>query len=893
MAKRDAKKRAHGDGPYREAPLTPPPEKKPWWLWALLASAALLALVFNLSGEDDPEAEPTLADVPPMLLDAVAVFPAGGEELPPATPLAPLLAADQPDILTLLSPRGGATRLQRGQALQVRFNRPMVEGQHVGGPAPGEDPLVFSPPVRGDYVWASRSRLTFVAEGRAWDRSLETTFTVAEHLRSLDGASVFDESEHVVVFDGTPHLARTGTQRVNEGAALPLYFDNPVSAAELAREVMAYELGGAARTVPVTAIARGEEESGLFRVDLRPRRALEAGAGIGVAVAPRWTRWGGASPSIVRFTVQPPPQIEGVGCGESASVYGRCDFGPTPGRVVDIGPALRVLASEALEAVERGQVRVRPTLPGMEVRFSDPRRRVVEVKGEWAPDQVYEVRFEGLRTADGRPLRRVSPLAVRSRGHAPEVRVAAGRHTWEREGEAVLAFGGIAVGKGALRYRPVAEGDELRAALFPTAYVADDPAAATHTPLGPLVPDARPNRWGEGRVAWHAPEAGRDATMAVLAFRPGAANPARPFAAPTVFAQRTDLGTTARATEEGVLVWVTSLSGAEPVAGAELQLADERGVVLAEAETDADGVAWIDTTEARMLEDGTRAPFDASAERYALLTRHGGDRSVLVVEPGRALGPARVGLAQGAPPPAEGTPRASVFADRGAYRPGETVRAKAHVRRLMPRGVGLYARGQLEVRLLGPASPLPVATVTTSATRWGSVSAELPLGTGAALGRYTVQVVEPATAERDERVLGSTSLRVATFREPTFRVDFGDAPAELLAGEPLALDVHGTYLFGAPVAEGAVRWSLIREMAAPHPGRWSELTFAPADGYVSHGTVQAGEGRLDDAGVLHIEPAPSGLEARRRERLVLEVEVRDRTGQSTAAHHRLQLRPAA
>ena len=26
MAKRDAKKRAHGDGPYREAPLTPPPE---------------------------------------------------------------------------------------------------------------------------------------------------------------------------------------------------------------------------------------------------------------------------------------------------------------------------------------------------------------------------------------------------------------------------------------------------------------------------------------------------------------------------------------------------------------------------------------------------------------------------------------------------------------------------------------------------------------------------------------------------------------------------------------------------------------------------------------------------------------------------------------------------
>ena len=79
MAKRDAKKRAHGDGPYREAPLTPPPEKKPWWLWALLASAALLALVFNLSGEDDPEAEPTLADVPPMLLDAVAVFPTGGE----------------------------------------------------------------------------------------------------------------------------------------------------------------------------------------------------------------------------------------------------------------------------------------------------------------------------------------------------------------------------------------------------------------------------------------------------------------------------------------------------------------------------------------------------------------------------------------------------------------------------------------------------------------------------------------------------------------------------------------------------------------------------------------------------------------------------------------------
>ncbi|MEQ8891032.1 MAG: hypothetical protein RID93_25510, partial [Sandaracinaceae bacterium] len=115
-----------GDGPYRTS-ARGRRIRRAWIPWMVGGAAALLAvLVGVLSWDEAPPDRPALSTVPVGLWEHVAAWPPPEEALPPSTPLAPLLVADQPDALAVMTPREGATSLRRGQSLTVRFNRPMV-----------------------------------------------------------------------------------------------------------------------------------------------------------------------------------------------------------------------------------------------------------------------------------------------------------------------------------------------------------------------------------------------------------------------------------------------------------------------------------------------------------------------------------------------------------------------------------------------------------------------------------------------------------------------------------------------------------------------------------------------------------------------------------------------
>ncbi len=880
-----------GDGPYRSQSLTEPPKGTPRWVFIPLGIAVVLWVLFNVL-EEEPTVTPSVADVPEVLLAQFATFPYADSELPVAAPLDPLLAADGPGMLGILSPPAGAQRIARGGTLTFRFNRPMVDGAQVGTPLVAV-PLEFAPAVRGTGYWASRSRLVFTAHASAWDRSLETRVEVAEWLRSLDGSQVFDEEERVVVFDGTPHLARSDTRTVSPGESLPLYFDNPVRAAELSRDVLVYEMGGAYRSIPFQLAPRGTEEQ-LFRIDLRPGRRLEEGARIGVAIAPRWMQWGGATPSTVQFRVQPPPHIEGVACPEQVR-FGRCDHDARPGRIVEIGPVLRVRASETIAPPTLANVRVVPALPGLAVRTSDPDRRTLEVSGVWAADQVYEVRIDGLKTSRGRALRRFSPLAVRSAGHRPEVRVAATNFAWEHGAPTDFRFQGIHIDKGAALVVPVATRDALSAALASNRFVATHGGAAPIVPLIELAPTARANVWGRGSFDW-AEVASSE--LAIVALRPGEAHPSRSLSGR--FVQRTNLATTARVLPDGVLVWVTKLDDGTPVPGVQVQLgrrnrvADANEVdLLGDGRTGSDGVVWVPTER------------DQTSETVAVLATKGRDASVLLVEPGQSSNPTRLGMHQGGPPPPGDEPRASVFTDRGAYRAGETVRVHAILRQATRNDGGSFEvaahRDPVFVRLRNPGGLLPFAEHTLTPTPLGSIDAEFALPPSPDLGMWSVQVVRAREVERApsdtddddpepvvvETVIGSAQIHVASFRTPSFRVDVS-APRVALAGDALGFDVSATYLFGADV-DGQANWSFIADGAAPLPARYREYTFSPVDAHAERGTRASGRASLAE-GALQVQAEPWSPSVRTRG--TFEVEVTDATGQTTAKRHALVVRPA-
>ena len=874
-----SRSRLAGDGPYRSAPTRTPERRRRLRSYAIVGVvlAVPIALLLLRSGPDSLRPA-VLGDLPATTVGPMGVFPPALADLPVATPLEPLLAADQAEQLTLIEPPVGATRLNRNDPLHLRFNRPMVHGSSVGTE-------LRNPPItlrgteggliRGTARWTSRSRLVFHPEPSAWDGVREAELAIDEDLSSLDGAPLQGANGRVVVFDGTPHLLASGGQRVGAGAALPLFFDNAVQAEALTSDILAYEIGGGARTIPFALHARGWEEA-RYRIDLRPGRSLEPGAQIGVALAPRWTRWAGSSPAVARYFIQPRPHIEGIGCEATAARYGGCAHTASPGRVIDIGPELRILATEPVRLPSARAVVVRPTLPDLQVVFADASRRVLELRGRWAPGQVYEVRFGPMRTPSGAALDPLGPLAVRSRGHEPQVRSASGHLAFEMEDDGVLRLQGIAIGKGALLRRDVAESDAeaIAAALHPRDFVAAAPDR--YIPLLDLMPEARPNQWDRGSYRWAEPKTRRP-QIAVMAFRPGEHGQGTVNA---LFAQRTNLGATVRMVPKGALVWVSRLHDASAIRGARVTLADDEGTVVGEASTDATGAAFI-ATETNLTE-----------ARLALLARHVDDRAVLVLDRGRVVGPAAMDMPAAGAAVSEGQLIGTVFTDRGAYRPGSALHAHVSVR--APHTLRPLSDREVLVRVQSPGAALADLEARVRTNEFGTATASFELPDTMALGhkQVVVAIEEPQEHTEVPRIveLSTASIRVAEFREPSFRVDIG-APDHRVARGPMEVSVDATYLFGAPAADADLSWNIVSEGGAHHHPRWERFGFAPADHHSSGGTRASGRVALDANGEAELRPEPNAP-ATVRERWVFEAEVRDRSGQSTSAHREVVVHPA-
>jgi uncharacterized protein YfaS (alpha-2-macroglobulin family) len=861
-----------------------PPRPRARAIWFVSLVLAPLGVVFGVSCGGIPSpttSEPTHAVPLPTGLAALASFPGEPGTTRPAAPLDPLLAADRPEALVLLSPRGNSIHLRRGQSISLRFNRPMVGRAAVGDPLTAI-PLVFRPAVPGTATWTNRSTLVFTPGERAWPASSvgEATMTLDTALSSLDGALVDDGDERLVVFDGTPRLRSTGTQSITAGEPMPLFFDASVSAADLGRELLVFEADGGHRTLPVTVRARGVQERG-FQVDVVPTRPLQLGARIHMALTPRWAGGTSSYPSMVAFSVLPRPRIDGVNCQSSGL---RCSADREPGEVLDIEQEFSFRASEAISAPALSEIRVRPTPPNLALRFDPQQPRRFGVVADWEPDQVYEVRVGNVDTANAVRLERTPPYAIRSRGLNPEVRVHLDGQLVAMEGDASadIRFAAVHADTAVARYVPVANGGEALAALFPTH--ASDAGQGSSIPLQPLVPDSRANRWGEGTLRWRD-GAARRADMAALSFRAAAGARAQSHA---LFVQQGDLAPNVRVTSRGALVWVTKLSDGSPVANAQVELfrvarnatsPSDLGAASERARTDANGVVFLRAT-------------GLAAQRVAVVTRTESSRAVVVVERGRAIGAGHFSLGEGAAEGAADLPSAHVFTDRGAYRPGERVRVRATLRRVEA-GDAVAARGGISIRLMGPTESAALESSDVQLDTYGAGAAEFRLPRNASLGEHRVEIfVRRGDGEnaRDVRV-GSASFDVSSFRQPSFRVDVR-APEHAFAGDPLRFEVDANYLFGGRLTGGELRYSLARHGAANYPRAYQAFQFGTGESAGGRGTLEAGVEvlREDQSTVVTI---PGDAQSGQRSRVVFEASVTDQAGQSVGADKVVTLYPAA
>ncbi len=246
----------------------------------------------------------------------------------------------------------------------------------------------------------------------------------------------------------------------------------------------------------------------------------------------------------------------------------------------------------------------------------------------------------------------------------------------------------------------------------------------------------------------------------------------------------TDLGVSTYTGEGGLVVFLRSYENAQPRAGVEVRLMARNNELLGTATTDASG-------RANFASGLLRGQGGNRAAALLMTTADGEFAFIDLIRAAFDLTDRGVG-GRDAPAGAD----AFVYAERGVYRPGETVHVAALLRDLNARALG---DTPLVLRLLRPDG-VEAQRFTLSAQGAGGYSVSIPLAKSAPTGSWRVA----AHVDPKGPAVGGTGFKVEDFVPERLEMTLAAEPKQLAPDKPVKIGVAGRFLYGAPAADLAV-----------------------------------------------------------------------------------------
>lgn len=361
--------------------------------------------------------------------------------------------------------------------------------------------------------------------------------------------------------------------------------------------------------------------------------------------------------------------------------------------------------------------------------------------------------------------------------------------------------------------------------------------------------------------------------------------------------QVTDLAVHGKMGVDGGVVWVSGVRDGKPRPGATVTVHDAAGKMRGTARTDAQGVARFNELRGASPSSDCEECGDNFDGYVAAALKD--DRAVVgfnAWDPDLAAW--HFGISGAWSTPQRIPAAAAVFTERGIYRPGERVYAKAIVRSGTLGSLAVPKGDSLKWIFTDRENGVLKDTVTRLSS-FGTADQSIVLSADVPLGQYDVRLSLKRAGEW--HVMSATSYQVAEYRPPEFLVDVNADTKPRFAGDTLSANISARYLFGAPMAGAQVRWLVQHrpmspwELEIPNTDDWEIGGYDEEYEWNEPQTEVAAEhvDSLDARGSLDIEvamPAPTGGRAARTGIIAV---VSDANRQTVTAGRSVVVHPAA
>lgn len=705
---------------------------------------------------------------------------------------------------------GNGARIEGAVPLRWRFSAPMVGAAEIGPAA--EPPAHLLPPVAGRFVWKDERELVFTPD-EPWPLCQSFEVRLDDALTDRRGRPVSGERAFAV---RTAPLQLVRVEQAGlggDGVQLRLTFNAPPLRSSLAR-ALTFRLPGQNEALTYRFVGDAVAREVLVAVNAPPTEELEVALEAGVL--PHKGALGLEKSVSQRVNITTRLALTRLETDTPS-------FGP---------PSLRAFFTAAVDLSTAAEaISIEPKLPFRIAPLETWRGSGLTIEADFAAGGVYTFRFgAGLRSLPGAELGVDVVRAVNFPDRPPAL-------SFSADGSYLSPAGPMPV---ALTAVNIADCEVTLARILPEnlvffamrqagrydrsySYGLEAAAEKLSAPVATrtLAVGRRPNEIATLRLDlrdWLGDGAG--GAYELTARHPKAGETRKLVVV-------TDLGLSIKSERDGLLVWAVSLREGRPVGGARVTVFAENNRLLAEAETDADGLARL----ACRTDDPDAPPF-------LVLARRGADISYALLEGGVPIAPEK--LAAERPYVADGH-EACVFTDRGIYRPGETLRVKAVVRN----------------RAQEAPDPFPVELCVYRPDgrvhrRWTALLSEVgtaewsePWPDYLPLGRYRLALAVPGA----ENAMGETQVLLEEYAPPQIAVELRADDRRFPTGTPLEFSVSARHLFGRPASGLLARAAATVEATPFAPDGWSDWRFGDSEKQFPRLHRELGQATLDDAGV--------------------------------------------